>query len=333
MMPRLWSELSWKNHLLRPLSWLFQGITYLRRQAYETGWLAQYKFPVPVIIIGNLTAGGSGKTPLTISLVQWLIEQGYRPGIVSRGYRSQNCSYPMVIDQQTPVTISGDEAALLAKRCPCPLVLDPNRVRGIKHLLNQFDCNIVLLDDGLQHYALTGTIRVTLVHQTYQFGNGLCLPAGPLREPTIALKRSNYVILNDTSQKQKAKKNEYRMHYQYSVLAKTQSPKNTQTIETLAQKKVYVAAGLGNPQAFIDFVKSYNEKATIHCFPDHYDYQSKDFEKMQDGIVVMTEKDAVKCKTFKQDNLWYLPIQGHLTTNFTRKLIQDIRAFNKNLTI
>ncbi|KLU19574.1 tetraacyldisaccharide 4'-kinase, partial [Proteus mirabilis] len=182
MIERIWSGKSWLYILLLPFSWLYGVITLLRRFAYQKGWLASWKAPVPVVIVGNLTAGGNGKTPIVIWLVEQLIQQGFKPGVVSRGYGGKSDHYPLLLTSNTSPAMAGDEPVLIHHRTGAPVAVAPNRRDAVKALLAQHELDVIITDDGLQHYALQRDYEIVVIDGQRRFGNGWWLPAGPMRE-------------------------------------------------------------------------------------------------------------------------------------------------------
>ncbi|EEG83849.1 tetraacyldisaccharide 4'-kinase [Proteus penneri ATCC 35198] len=196
MIERIWSGKSWLYILLLPFSWLYGVITLLRRFAYQKGWLASWKAPVPVVIVGNLTAGGNGKTPIVIWLVEQLIQQGFKPGVVSRGYGGKSDHYPLLLTSNTSPAMAGDEPVLIHHRTGVPVAVAPNRRDAVKALLAQHELDVIITDDGLQHYALQRDYEIVVIDGLRRFGNGWWLPAGPMRERARRLKSVDAIIVN-----------------------------------------------------------------------------------------------------------------------------------------
>ncbi len=196
MIERIWSGKSWFYILLLPFSWLYGAITLLRRFAYQKGWLASWKAPVPVVVVGNLTAGGNGKTPVVIWLVEQLIQQGFKPGVVSRGYGGKSDHYPLLLTSDTSPSMAGDEPVLIHHRTGAPVAVAPNRRDAVKALLAQYELDVIITDDGLQHYALQRDYEIVVIDGQRRFGNGWWLPAGPMRERAGRLNSVDAIIVN-----------------------------------------------------------------------------------------------------------------------------------------
>jgi tetraacyldisaccharide 4'-kinase len=231
--------------LLLPLSWLYLAIITLRRWFYEQQWLTQHRLPVPVIIVGNISIGGTGKTPFVIWLVEQLRQAGFHPGVISRGYGGQAPYYPYTVTVDSPVTASGDEPLLIASRTQCPVVVAPNRREAGEQLLRESGCDVIIADDGLQHYALQRDIEIVIVDAARQFGNGLCLPAGPLREPRKRLTEVDYVVYNGETDA-----HAYWMHLSGQAWINIANPNQTAPLDAFSQQAVHAIAGIGNPNRF-----------------------------------------------------------------------------------
>jgi len=308
---QLWYDHHKLAYLLLPLSWLYRFITALRRYGYKKGIFKTFIAPVPVIVVGNITVGGTGKTPLVIALVQFLKQRGYKPGIVSRGYGAQAKVYPKLVTADSDPLQVGDEPLLIAKNTHCPIVIDPKRVRAVQALLHQYACDIVISDDGLQHYALARTIEIAVIDGARRFGNGYCLPAGPLREPTARLKTVNFIVSNG-----KAQTNEYAMNFKNKLLKNIALPNQIKNLSDFKGQTVHTVAGIGHPQRFFQTLREYGIMLIEHEFPDHYPYQAKDLQFKDNLPIIMTEKDAVKCSTFARPDCWYLAVEAELDDEF-----------------
>lgn len=304
---------------LLPLSWLFGLCVAVRKTLYDIGILKRHHFKVPVIVVGNITVGGTGKTPFVIWLANFLKAHGYHPGIVSRGVGGRKHSVPFVVRAKDTATIVGDEALLLIQNTTCPVVLCTDRVSAVRELLRQTNCNIVLSDDGLQHYRLGRALEIVLVDGIRGFGNHCMLPAGPLREKTKRLKTVDFVLKNGGEQL-----TEMSMTYQplNLIALKTQL---TMPLYDFPYKKVHAVAGIGHPQRFFDQLKNAGFEIIPHSFPDHYNYHPQDIEFNDDLPVIMTEKDAVKCIEFAKEDYWYLPITVKIGVQFQQALLKKLK--------
>ncbi len=318
----------YSNHplslLLTPLSWLYCGIARLRRQAYRYGWLHIPDISVPVIVVGNLSIGGTGKTPMVIWLANWLAEQGYKPGVVSRGYGGQAKNWPQIVKVNSNPFRVGDESVLLARRCNCPVVVAPRRVAAAHTLLQEFDCNIIISDDGLQHYALQRDIEISMVDDILRYGNRRCLPAGPLREPLKRLHDVDFRVAKGA-----AMEGEFSMQYHIGELRALRQVRNTLNINTLRGETVHAIAGIGHPPRFFMRLRDLGLKVIEHPFPDHHPYRREEIHFDDDYPVLMTEKDAVKCQGFADDRHWAVPIDAHLPADFGEQLLHKLAALHK----
>ena len=311
--------------LLLPLAGLFCSISYFRSKLYRTGVLKSYRAPVPVVVIGNISVGGTGKTPLIIELVKQLQSRGKKPGVISRGYGGKATSWPQVVDHQISAALVGDEPKLIYQHTACPMVVGPDRKQDVELLLSKYSCDIVLSDDGMQHYALQRDIEIAVVDAQRLFGNRLCLPSGPLREPVSRLKSVDLVLYNgatdDTCGFVMQAKNCQKLISSESV-----------PLTDFKNQTVHAVAGIGNPQRFFNMLTKHGLNVIAHVFVDHHDYQVSDLKFEDELPVLMTEKDAVKCKTFNLTNHWSVPIDIKLSSNAQVKinqLIDSIDSFNK----
>lgn len=317
----LWLNQQWyrkKNLLaycLTPLSWLYEIIIFLRRLFYRCGLKKITRFPVPVIVVGNITVGGTGKTPLVAWLCGWLQSQGFKPGIVSRGYGGKAMSWPQEVTSKSDPELVGDEAVLLAQQTDCPVVVDPNRVVAVTKLLRNHGCTIIVSDDGLQHYAMGRDIEIAVIDGIRRFGNGLCLPAGPLREPIQRLKTVDFAVVNG-----QVDGNEYSMNFTPGNIYNVRRPQQSLDIALLKNKTVHAVAGIGHPQRFFQQLESIGFTIIRHEFPDHHVYKPADFNFDDDAIILMTAKDAVKCNSFADDRYWCLPVDVDIDVRFKEKL-------------
>lgn len=309
-------------YLLYPISLLFRAIASIRRWLYQKGFFKQTKVTVPVIIVGNISVGGTGKTPLVISLANLLISKGFKPGIITRGYKSKSVHYPIVVSNASTALQVGDEALLLQRHSHCPVIVDPNRVQAANYLLDNFTCDIILSDDGLQHYALARDIEIAVVDAERGFGNGLCLPAGPLREPVPRLKNVNFIINNVGRAHVPAVSLDrtYSMQLLPQAFCNVQSQQQ-QDVAFFHSKTVHAVAGIGHPQRFFHTLQALGLTIIPHAFPDHYAFTYADIDFGTDALVIMTEKDAVKCKDFSDQRHWYLPVTAKLQQGFAEQFL------------
>ncbi|MDR2875518.1 MAG: tetraacyldisaccharide 4'-kinase [Methylobacillus sp.] len=323
---REWTKKSLWQILLRPLSWLFGALVALRRAAYKIGILQSIRLPVPVIVVGNITVGGTGKTPLVIWLAQRLQAEGWKPGIISRGYRGSNVA-PLAVTSASDPAIAGDEPALIAARTNAPVFIGKDRIAaGLALLRAHPECDVVISDDGLQHYRLKRDVEIAVVDGARRFGNGKLLPAGPLREPMTRLNSVDAVVCNvaengDILDKlpltafwlmltMLAKNEVAAMTLQPVVFRNLADPARTATAADFADKKLLAIAGIGHPPRFFDQLKSMGLNIESRTFPDHHAYAPADLPSGAADAILMTEKDAVKCRAFARPEWWFLEVEA-----------------------
>ena len=295
--------------LLTPLAAVFAWFARRRRRRFLTGRARAWQAPVPVVVVGNVTVGGTGKTPLVIWLARWLKSRGLAVGVVSRGYGGR-ASYPLVVDATTPATQCGDEAGMIARRADCPVVVDPDRPRAVRQLLGTAEVDVVLADDGLQHYALQRDVEVAVVDGARGVGNGLCLPAGPLREPVSRLRDCHWVVANGAACG--LAERESVMAAQATAFVNLASGERVEPDEFVARlDNVVAVAGIGNPRRFQVTLEAIGLDATLRAFPDHHVFSAEDMAVADGQAVVVTEKDGEKLKAFDVSAIshcWYLEI-------------------------
>ncbi|RRQ20609.1 tetraacyldisaccharide 4'-kinase [Thiohalobacter thiocyanaticus] len=331
----MWNRLWYEGHplalALTPLALLYCAVVWLRRQAYRLGLRPAHRVGVPVIVVGNITAGGTGKTPLIAWLAAWLQAQGYTPGIIARGYGGKARHWPQQVRPDSDPRTVGDEPVLLARRTGCPMAVGPDRAAAARALLEHSDCDILISDDGLQHYALARDIEIAVVDGDRRYGNGFCLPAGPLREPRSRLKDIDLIVCNGTPGR-----GEFGMHYVPGELIKVHDHNQRLAPDQLRGQSVDAVAGIGHPERFFRLL----ERQGLTCrkqrtFRDHHTWRETDFDFADDHTpVVMTEKDAVKCERLSRDNLWYLPIQAELDPRIEtrlQRLLQERSTHDKRV--
>lgn len=305
--------------LLLPFSLLFWLLSSCRRWCYKLGIKSSHKVDAPVIIVGNISVGGNGKTPLVLRLADWLKQQGYRPGILSRGYGGKAPQYPYTVTADSTAQEVGDEPVLIKQRLDCPLVVDPNRVRGAQYLIEQHKCNIIICDDGLQHYRLQRDMEIVVMDGQRRLGNGFLLPMGPLREGKWRLQQADFVVVNGGS----TEAGQVLMSLEPGHLVNVKYPNNSRSVNDFKHQPVTAAAGIGNPERFFELLRSKQLKVQqTLSFVDHHMFQPGD---LPDSTVLMTEKDAVKCKAFAADDWWYLPVTAKLSEQFRHDLLQKLK--------
>lgn len=308
---------------LLPLSWLFALIVSIRRYLYQNNIFKNTRINVPVIIVGNLTVGGTGKTPMVIWLAKYLQSQGFQPGIVSRGVGSKlNHNVHQVTVNDLTLDV-GDEAALMFQQTQdVPIVIGRNRVRAANYLLKNNSCDILISDDGLQHYALARDIEIVMVDGMQQFGNRQLLPAGPLREGLQRLNQVDFVIHNSGI-------GQYTMQMILQNLKKLTTGKE-QPIQTFDNKTCHAVAAIGNPKRFFSSLKAAGFTLIEHTFPDHYHYHAADFQFADQLPIVMTEKDAVKCMQFADQRFWSVTVDVNVNESFIKHLNKKLTMLRSN---
>ena len=321
---RLWYGNHILSRLLLPVSWLYALFMLLRRAAYAAGLLAVQKVSVPVIVVGNLTVGGTGKTPLIIWLAEFLKDKGYHPGVVSRGYGGTARQWPQQVRPDTDPMVVGDEPVIISRRTGCPVAIAPNRYIAARELIRHTGCDLILCDDGLQHLELDRELEIVVIDGERQFGNNRCLPSGPLREPVSRLRTVDMVVSNG-----REGKNQYLMEYVPQPL-KSLNPATTGQLElnAFSGRKVHAVAGIGNPNNFFSILRNQGIDIIKHAFPDHYYYRPEELMFNDDLPVVMTEKDAVKCEKFNIPDCWFLPVQARMTNAFEHRLANLIEELD-----
>jgi len=291
-----WSLLLW------PLSVVFAALSALRRLCFKLGVLKSHKVAAPVVVVGNISVGGTGKTPFTLWLCDYLQQQGLKPGILSRGY-GVKLTEPTLVQPSHSAADVGDEPRLLASASGRPVLVWPNRVEGALALLAKTDVNILICDDGLQHYALQRDLEIVLIDGQRGLGNGCLLPAGPLREGAWRLKCVDLVLSNSGAS--------VWTPHQLTLQALPAQPVNPASMGLLTTGcAVSIVTGIGNPNRFVDTVQQAGFTVqSSHFFPDHHAFQPADFAGVK-GPILMTTKDAVKCQSFANDDWFMLPVQA-----------------------
>lgn len=307
--------------LLWPLSLLFGLIVKLRRQMYRVGILRSDGVPIPLIIVGNISVGGTGKTPLTAKLVELLRAARYKPGIISRGYGGNSSSWPCHVTTTSNPREVGDEPVLLAKRCLCPVVVGPDRVAAAQELFAHYDCDVIISDDGLQHYRLQRDIEIVVIDGCRRLGNAACFPAGPLREPPSRLREVDFIVGNGA-----ARGREYLMSLNGERAINLADPYITASLASFRRGMVHAVAGIGDPGRFFDHLRHARLRLVKHAFPDHHRFTPEDLRFPQDLPVLMTEKDATKCRYFASEHWWVVPISAQLDPEFEEQLLRRLAA-------
>ncbi len=339
-----WQSFNIVSMALAPVSFIFCALTFLRRQMYQFGLLRVYRSRLSLIVVGNIYIGGNGKTPLVIELTRQLQAQGYRPGIVSRGYGAkkdnQTPPFPRRV-QNNNVQLYGDEPVLIQQATGCPVFIDPVRSRAVQAIEQQTDCNVIISDDGMQHYAMYRDIEINVTDARRLYGNGLCLPAGPLREPESRLKSVDYIVYNTSRGKLKKTADlvpspdifpkVYTMEYKAGLLQSvgSQNPdQSSMTLNNFKGKMVHAVAAIGDPDAFFRQLKQAGLKVIEHPFPDHFQFTEQMLDFKDQKPIIMTQKDAVKCTAINLKNTWYLPVEADIDRQFYRDITRQLQSLN-----
>ena len=313
-----WQTKSWAQLALLPLSWLFGLLVKMRRLCYRCGLLKTKALPVPVVVVGNIAVGGSGKTPVVIDLVLQLKKAGFHPGVISRGYGGRQVGE--VFAHSAPSEL-GDEPVLIAQRAVCPVWVNPDRVQAGRDLLYAHpECDIVISDDGLQHYRLKRDIEIAVVQHPYGLGNRRLLPAGPLREAMSRLKQVHALVETGDTGATISPDNitppQFSMTLQSRALVSLDQATTKLPSDFLGQTFIAVA-GIAHPQRFFNTLQQLGLQIETHSFVDHHGFVLDDFKAWQNISknmpIVMTEKDAVKCRSLGLNNAWYLPVQADIS--------------------
>lgn len=311
-------------YLLAPAAGLFALLSWLRRRAFRLGLARTTRLRVPVIVVGNIAVGGTGKTPLVLWLAERLRQAGYRPGIIARGYAG-TARTPLGVGADTPAEVCGDEPLLLARRAGCPVWIGARRAEAGQALLAAHpEVNLLISDDGLQHYALARDIEIALVDGARGLGNGWRLPAGPLREPAKRLAEVDALVVHGSGGDEYAAPGvaRFAMHLVGGEFANVTDPTRRATPEAFAGAKPHAIAGIGHPERFFATLASLGLRVVAHAFPDHHAYRPED---LPPGPVLMTEKDAVKCAGLGRDDLWALRVDAQVEDGLQTLILNKLK--------
>jgi len=293
--------------LLRPLEALYRRVVQHKRAAFLAGQGAIYRAPVPVLVVGNITVGGTGKTPLILWLIEHCRARGLRVGVVSRGYGATPPQLPWRVTAEQDAGTAGDEPLLIVQRSGVPLMIDPDRSRAVRALLEAEALDLILCDDGLQHYRLARDLELVLIDAARGLGNRRCLPAGPLREPAERLRSVDAVLYNGAVADGEGG---YALRLQPSALVDLASGARQPLTHFPAGQALHAVAGIGNPQRFFNTLEALHWRPIPHAFADHAQYDAAQLSFSPALPIVMTEKDAVKCRTFAAADCWYLAVDA-----------------------
>lgn len=325
MIEKIWFENHPLKYLLWPLFWplsvLFGVISRKRRQQFQNGQKESYRAPVPVVVVGNITAGGNGKTPVVIWLVEKLQALGFTPGVVSRGYGAKAPSYPLLVEEATSTKHCGDEPKLIYKRTGVPVSVSPVRSDAVKALL-PFGVDIIITDDGLQHYALERDVEIVVIDGQRRFGNESLIPLGPLRESVERLSEVDLLITNGGQ----AEKNESAMSLVPTLAVNLVTGEKVDVTEL--KQGLVAMAGIGHPPRFFATLTKLGAAPCVEQgFADHKDFEPSQLDELaaKGSHLIMTEKDAVKCANYAKENWWYLPVSAEFSITDEKRILDKIK--------
>lgn len=316
------------SFILWPVSWLFTIVAKARKIA-QTARQKPLPDNIPLIVVGNISVGGTGKTPMVIWLANMLKAYGMSPGIVSRGYGGSSLEYPQKVTRKSNPLKVGDEPVVIARSTLCPVYVDPNRLQAIDHMVRENMVDIIISDDGMQHYKMPRNLEIVMIDGIRRFGNHCCLPAGPLREPVSRLKSVDFKVVTSGDKKDD---DEYTMQLQGTELVNVRDPAKSKQLKDFRRHQVHAVAGIGSPIRFFTTLTSAGVEVVRHPFPDHHIYKAADLKFTVDLPIIMTEKDAIKCAHLVGDDVWYLPVKAKLGHDFATNLIHKIKAIQRGQT-
>ncbi len=327
-----WLENIWYNNgsgkfLLVPLTALYCAINSFQRFKNTN---QKTKLPCPVIVVGNITVGGTGKTPLTIYIVKLLQKAGYKPAIITRGYGGQATTWPQSVTADSDPQLVGDEAVLMAIRTQVPVYAGADRLQSIEALTKAHECDVIISDDGMQHYKLPRDIQIAVLDGTRMLGNGWCLPAGPLREKKHRLDGCDLLVVNGDvaeNRKRDLQVADFFIMHLKGIHLKNLVTHEKKTLNNFTHNTAHAVTGIGNPQRFFDTLENMGGlQLKTHRFPDHHHFIESDLDFNDSFPVIMTEKDAVKCRAFVKHNDWVLPVTAELKQDFGKKLLRLLKG-------
>ena len=315
-----WYRITPLHLILFPISLVFRMVVALRRELYLSGFLNSHQLLLPVIVVGNISVGGTGKTPLTLALAQRLIERGRHPLIISRGYGRTSPS-PQPVRASSTAARVGDEPLLMAQHDICPVWVGADRVATAQEALQANpQCDVVLCDDGLQHYRLQRDVEIAVIDGAIGHGNGLMLPAGPLREPVSRLQSVDAVVVNGDA----APSGQYVMRLSGDRFYNLLDPDRNASADHFQGQKNHAVAGIGNPQRYFQHLETLGIPFTPHAFPDHHPYRATDLSFTDCDAILLTEKDAVKCTTFADARYWVLRVDAQIDPALIDHILRKI---------
>jgi tetraacyldisaccharide 4'-kinase len=319
-----YSKLTW-GYLLWPLSVLYSLWVHLRFYQYHLleKYLRCNKLPVPVIVVGNLTVGGNGKTPFTIALAKLATKEGFQVGIIACGYKGKkiNAQKALIVQAHSTSQDVGDEAVLLADETTCLVAACKNRRKSAEALI-KLGCNLLISDDGIQHLNLQADLRILLINAQYKFGNGAYLPMGPVKVPKLVQQRCNYILHYGE------KNHNYGLYLKNYPIRNIHNPCSILSIKERSQKKIIAITAIAHPEAFFNALKKLKITFKPIIFPDHYIFKPEDLNFDSHTILIMTSKDRVKCLHFNQKNLWFLPTKVEIPSTLQQQLVATLRKLS-----
>jgi tetraacyldisaccharide 4'-kinase len=327
---QLWYRPRGGPSLLQPLAWAYGAGMRARSCAYGLGWLRVEPSAKPVVVVGNVTVGGTGKTPLTVWLAEKLRDGGLRPGIVARGYgRREACADPRLVRADSRWEEVGDEPLLLSRRTGCPTVVAADRVAAARRLASE-SIDVILSDDGLQHLRLARVCEIAVIDGARGFGNGRLLPAGPLREPASRLDRVDLVVLNGSADHASLapaalSRPVLRMSLIAARARRVDGSPAERPIEDFRGVPVHAVAGIGNPERFFRELEARGLELSRSAFPDHHPFTARDLAFCDDRPILMTEKDAVRCAALATARMWYVPVSARFDAVDAQALVGEVR--------
>ena len=318
--PHFWYAPDPLGALLAPAGWLVALFTIVRRAAYRYGMRRSWRIGCPVVVVGNLSVGGTGKTPLVIAIAKLLAARGVRVGVICRGYRGTGSRWPRKVLPDSDPDRVGDEAVLLARRTRVPVAAGPNRIGAGRILFRRSKCDVILSDDGLQHLRLARDVEIVVIDGVRRHGNGRCLPAGPLREPLGRLASVDFVVANGP-----AAPGELEMRLEAGDVVNLVDAGLTRPLDAFRGAPVHAVCAIGHQERFFRTLENCGLTIVRHSFPDHHPFREEEIRFPDDAPVLMTEKDAVKCERFADARHWCVPVDAVLSSELEDRLLATLR--------
>ena len=330
---RAWQKRGLWAWLTSPLGGLVCLLASLKRKAYARSYLKQKRLSVPLIVVGNLGVGGAGKTPVVAHLSKMLLEQGYRPGILCRGYKGKADSWPQLATAQSDPLLLGDEPVMLAMQTDLPVMAGPDRAASATQLIDQHNCNVLISDDGFQHLKLARDIDIVVIDGERGFGNGWCLPSGPLRESPSALRTADMLVMHgELTASLPGENTSYTMQLQPGTPYHLGEYSQSNDPPPPEQSTLHAIAGIGHPQRFFTLLRKLGFEIIEHAFPDHHTYAQADLEFTDALPLITTEKDAIKLAHIESDRtIWVLPVIADLEAAFDAVILEKLRHLSMQL--